>query len=685
MSLLTHFAFLAKELSQASLLEEKIAILDREKKVQELAETNPTVHAFFGKISLEGELVLKQMAVIGQVIFAETEEKKRWEELVDQLIVMDRFYREIGGIVGYQAEILRLLKEPSLKSSQNYHAPVFDDISEETPKVLEAIEWGLEALPFMGELYALGGAADRLHLVDDKTGVELPAAKLAFGGRSLLEMLIRDLQAREWLYFLTFGKKLQTPIAIMTSREKDNHRHVLEICEENGWFGRAPESFRFFIQPLVPTVDQNGHWHTSGALKLLLKPGGHGAIWKLAKDEGIFQWFQAQGRTHALVRQINNPAAGLDHGLLSFTGIGWKKEMSFGFASCPRRIAAAEGMNVLVEREDGEIALTNVEYCDFAKFGIEDKPLRAGEPFSQFSSNTNILFANLKVLEQVVEKCPFPGLLVNLKRGTFLDESGSLKEAFLARLESTMQNIADVLGEPKRGDAPFQTKKTFVTYNHRHKTISVAKKAYLPGQALQETPELCFYELLMASQELLEQCGFQTPKKISVEEYLAQGPNALFLYHPALGPLYSLIRQKLRGGSLAIGSELSLEIADMDVSELSVSGSLRVQAEQLLGSKDAQGFLHYSKKVGRCLLENVKVVNQGIDWSQSAPFWKMGLHRLESLHITLKGHSEFDARGVTFVGAQTFVVEDGIRMVVRQNQGKLAVRQEAIAANEVCR
>jgi hypothetical protein len=364
--------------------------------------------------------------------------------------------------------------------------------------------------------------------------------------------------------------------------------------------------------------------------------------------------------------------------LLAFAGIGWKKNMSFGFASCPRRLGSAEGMNVLVEREQGEIALTNVEYCDFAKFGIEDKPLRQGEPFSQFSSNTNILFANLQALEQVVEKCPFPGLLVNLKQGSFLDEQGSLKEAPLARLESTMQNIADALGE-KKERGPLRTQKTFVTYNHRHKTISVAKKAYLPGRPLQETPELCFYELLLANRELLEQCGFQLPPVTSVEHDLVHGPSCSFLYHPALGPLYSLIRKKLRGGNIAPGSELLLEIAQMDLLNLSLSGSLRVQATQVMGTKDTQGLLQYNDLLGRCVLQDVTVLNQGVNWSRSSPFWKMGLDRSESLQILLKGHSEFHAHGVTFTGAHAVSVEDGVRMIVSQEKGKMVVREEKIS------
>ena len=45
-----------------------------------------------------------------------------------------------------------------------------------------------------------------------------------------------------------------------------------------------------------------------------------------------------------------------------------------------------------------------------------------------------------------------------------------------------------------------------------------------------------------------------------MEEYLARGPGFLFLFHPALGPLWDVIAQKVRGGRLAPGAELVLEV-----------------------------------------------------------------------------------------------------------------------------
>lgn len=648
---------LGKRLANASSIDEKLTILNTLSCVEEFLNAHPKLNSL--QLSKEAKLVLHETIAIGQAerLFGDESDPQKIHDLLETLILIDHFYREIGGIIGYQEKILDLIQGAKVEppSQAGYHSPAFLDIAEETPSVQEAIVWGIEAMPEMAEIYPLGGAADRLHLVDGATGVELPAAKLPFAGKTLFEHLVRDLEARERLYFLKYGVQLTTPIAIMTSHDKKNHSHVLQICESLQYFGRPKDSIRFFTQPLVPAVNEKGDWCLSGPLKPLLKPGGHGAIWKLARDGGIFDWLEKVGRKKALIRQINNPIAGLDYGLLAFTGIGCKKEMIFGFASCPRLLKAAEGVNVLIEKGE-HVVLTNIEYCDFAKFGVEDLPLKEGEPYSRFSSNTNILFADLKALSAAVDACPFPGLLINLKKASYVTESGERREESMARLESTMQNIADVFVE-KRGSA-LKTERTFVTYNRRHKTISTAKKAFVPGKPAQETPENCFYDLLTAHRELLVECGFALPSKRSLEEYLQKGPEFLFLYHPALGPLYSMIRKKMVGGQLAVGSELLLEIADYRAKNLQIQGSLQIIAEQPTGHFEG-GVHRFSDRVGSCILENVTIENRGVDWSCSQPFWKMDLQRIESVRIVLKGQSQFIARNIHLKGSHTFIVEDG--------------------------
>ena len=66
-----------------------------------------------------------------------------------------------------------------------------------------------------------------------------------------------------------------------------------------------PPSRRLFQQPLVPMVSgADGRWLLTGPLQPLMKPGGHGVIWKLMLDSGVFGWLGAQGRSAAIVRQI---------------------------------------------------------------------------------------------------------------------------------------------------------------------------------------------------------------------------------------------------------------------------------------------------------------------------------------------------------------------------------------------
>ena len=276
----------------------------------------------------------------------------------------------------------------------------------------------------------------------------------------------------------------------------------------------------------MPVVSaEDGQWLLPEGLAPLLKPGGHGAIWKLMLDQGIFDWLSHHDREGAIVRQIrwvgwsmldelpcaccaahsrwsspqgpgvltwqastpaclapvsvfsscwqsvcsvtlwaplhwrlfgtvrhmsplsdspvspgrawmlpcqafspllvlsqcspviawsetlrscpccSNPMAGTDATLLSLSGSGYTDSRSFGFASCPRVVGAAEGMNVLMERRtqgpEGQwehtYNVTNVEYTEFEKMGICDVPNAPGSQYSRFPANTNVLYVNMKV------------------------------------------------------------------------------------------------------------------------------------------------------------------------------------------------------------------------------------------------------------------------------------------------
>ena len=384
--------------------------------------------------------------------------------------------------------------------------------------------------------------------------------------------------------------------------------------------------------------------------RLNLHPGGHGAIWKTAEEEGVFRWFLDQGKTKLLIRQINNPIAGVDHGLLSLIGVGKRGGKTFGFASCKRVVHAAEGVLVEVEEESGEKAISNIEYTHFSQYGIEDKPSDDG--YSPYPTNTNILYVDLPKLMAMIQQKPLPALYINMKNKVpFISETGERSEIKGGRLESMMQNISDRLTTHRDGTLP-----TFVTYNERLKTISVTKKCAKKGESLLETPEGAFQDLMRNGYDLLKN---HCQMKLS--------SSTLFLYHPSLGPLYEIISQKIWGGEINEGGELQLEIAELFLDYLTLEGSLLIEAKNPCGHLEGRT-LRYSDRCGKCRLRNVTVRNRGIDREAENVYWKNQISRHETLKIVLLGSGEFEAEEATFVGDQTIVVPDGERWTVRGDE-----------------
>ncbi|KAF0923828.1 hypothetical protein E2562_007690 [Oryza meyeriana var. granulata] len=508
-----------------------------------------------GKWSSEG-------VVEGEVGSGEMELLRR---LLKFLGDIDEFYDCIGGIIGYQIMSLELLSaskdrkhRPSKDKFIDFHVPSGLNLLEDTEYASQAALWGIEGLPELGEIYPIGGAGDRLGLVDSDTGESLPAALLPYCGRSLLEGLIRDLQAREFLHFKIFGKQCITPVAIMTSSVKDNHEHITAICERLEWFGRGHDNFRLFEQPLVPVVNaKDGKWLTSGALFPVGKPGGHGAVWKLACDRGIFQWLYRNGRKGATVRQVSNVVAATDLTLMALAGIGLRHHKKLGFASCERRPGATEGVNVLIEKEnqDGQWAygITCIEYTEFEKYGIPEPTVTNGSLQANYPANTNILYVDLQAAEEVGSRknasC-LPGMVLNLKKAvSYLDHLGFECSAAGGRLECTMQNIADNFMNTYyyRHNKGIESElDTFIVYNERKRVTSSAKrKLKSEDKSLHQTPEGSLLDIMRNAYDLLSSCNIKVPKVKDNSEYLRCGPPFLIFLHPALGPFWDIIRQKV--------------------------------------------------------------------------------------------------------------------------------------------
>jgi len=557
-------------------------------------------------------------------------EKELLTPIANMLLGVDRVFSIEGGLLGYQRIVEELLSTEPIGEKRVF-PPETTSIQEETPEVRKYILHALQHLGDMCELYPVGGAADRLSLSDPRTKTRLPAAKLAFLDKSLLEGIIDDVKAREYLAYKLFKKQIRTPIGLMTSSQKGNHSHIIDLCTEASWFKRGEDAFFLFSQPLVPCVSEDGKWVVSEPFMPEMKPGGHGMIWLLAQEKKVLHFFQRNERKKILVRQINNPIAGVDYGLLAFMGFGLFHDKGFGFSSCPRKIGAKEGMNVTVENSEGTY-LTNLEYCDFEKYGV-DTPTGG---YDEYPANTNILFADCAYLQKVIPECPLPGKILNF--------SSKGNGVFAARLETMMQNIADVI----------PSEKSYITFGERNKTIASAKKAYVDGNGISETPLGALHSYLMNAHTLLtQQCGFSVPAIPTADLFESVGAPFLFSYHPGLGPLYSVIKQKLKGGRLEEGATLKLDIADAYLENIHVSGSLSLSAEHLLGH-EVNDILHYSEETGKVYLKDIDVSS--------------------NVSVTLKGNSSFVAVGVTFSKDLDITVPHGMVATAIESEWGLSIQ-----------
>lgn len=667
---------LVDELKQAVSVEEKLTLLSKTKNVVDYLTHAQKRLEMVSSLSPQNQLVFYSILSVGQGerIFADLSawQLDELEAFLAPLVPIETFYRHMGGVLGYHQMCLTLLSDKKGKKRKGtYHLPDPIDISEATPRVGKQMLDGIAHLDQLAEIYPIGGAADRLSLKNERGELQI-AATLEFCGRTLVERLIDDLQAREFLHFKLFGRCVHVPVVMMTSDEKHGAAEIRAFCKEKNWFNRKETDFFLFTQPLVPTMNTQGEWILLGSKALLLKPGGHGVIWKLMQEMRALAWLKDRGIHKVFLRQINNPIAGVDGGLLAFLGIGLAEDKDFGFASCPHIPGAKEGINVVVETDEG-FSLTNIEYCDFDQYGIDEK-----EEMS-FLSNTNLLFVDLKAIEELVSRNPIPGMLVNAKEIYYWDSAGVRHQEKILRLESTMQNLADALIEPV--ESPYQLQRSYITTHRREKTISTMKKEFALGSSMLQTPEQCYLDMLANAKDLLTQwCDYELPALHDPVHFFRYGPSFIFHYPPALGPCYSIIGQKMRKGRLAMGSELKLWIADLYVENLDLDGSLQIVTDSMMGHVDGEGVLQYSHQTGKCILRNVTVRNSGIHREATRSFWKGEVVRKESCDIFIEEGGEFYAEDVVLRGDLHIRVPSGVKVTAVMREGRLELRQEVLAA-----
>ncbi len=322
-----------QNLEKVTSFDEKLEIVSNLPDVKKFFDENRGLEDVLQDFPTQYKYVVKAAVALhqGPVIFYGWQNIKdlptAMQQLVDNLWATERFYDYMGGIAGYHVKTLQLISDQLAKKSEPESAklllPPTTDIRQDSVARRKMVADGISSINNMAEIYVVGGAGDRLALVDETTKTPLPVARLNFAGHCLLENLVRDLEAREYLAYKLSAKQSITPIVLMTSHEKRNDAQIAAILEERAYFGRPKESIFRLLQPLIPVIAIDGKWAVSGPCELILKPGGHGVIWKLADEYAALDWLEKHDRSYCIVRQINNPIAGLDANLLSLSGF-WK-------------------------------------------------------------------------------------------------------------------------------------------------------------------------------------------------------------------------------------------------------------------------------------------------------------------------------------------------------------------------
>lgn len=118
------------------------------------------------------------------------------------------------------------------------------------------------------------------------------------GNPSLFELQYEKIREKE--------KALSTviPWYIMTSRE--NHAATVAFFEENNYFGAEKENISFFIQRMLPMLQQNGKIILESKSAVKLGADGHGGLVRAMVESGALASMQKRGIQWVYIGAIDN-------------------------------------------------------------------------------------------------------------------------------------------------------------------------------------------------------------------------------------------------------------------------------------------------------------------------------------------------------------------------------------------
>ena len=160
---------LCQALRRTQDLSKKLAIVAANKVAHKFLESSHSLQTLLRKCDEASQFVIHAVLAIGQgpVIFQDIDGlddlEKQLQAFLATLLKLEKFYQNLGGIVGYHLTMLKLMADKQGKSSVSCESIAYDepeglDCFRETTDVRKAVRWGIEHMPELAEIYPIGGA-----------------------------------------------------------------------------------------------------------------------------------------------------------------------------------------------------------------------------------------------------------------------------------------------------------------------------------------------------------------------------------------------------------------------------------------------------------------------------------------------------------------------------------------------
>lgn len=98
--------------------------------------------------------------------------------------------------------------------------------------------------------------------------------------------------------------KAKIPWFIMTS--ETNHNQTVEFFRQNKYFGYEKEDITFFIQEMIPAIDNNGKLFLDAKNHIFTNPNGHGGSISALWNSGAIEKMQSRGIEYIFYFQVDN-------------------------------------------------------------------------------------------------------------------------------------------------------------------------------------------------------------------------------------------------------------------------------------------------------------------------------------------------------------------------------------------